>query len=139
MPSPERVAAEGGGGAEIGSAPVPAHQRGLPARVRTLPKAPDVGREFRRWWKRRNLEAVLDDGGVTLAQAMADVGVMSMAYLLRRLGSEKTPARVRDQIALTMAPKLVAEARGRLPKDGNARPRGNELVEVLEAYRVKSG
>lgn len=119
---------------------------GVPAK-RAPKDVDDVGRQVRQWWKKKKLEGVLDpENNVGLARAISDVGVLSMAYLARRLCDDKTPDKVKDQIALVMAPKMLAESRGRpaLPPR-NARGGGDQgdggLVNLLGDYgvRVRTG
>jgi hypothetical protein len=90
----------------------------------------DSGLAVRRWWKKQRLEEVTDL--TTLAQALSDVGILSLGHLAKRLCDPKTPQRVKDQIALTMGPKLAVEIRGRMPPAGDDGATGG----LLEAYRV---
>lgn len=70
----------------------------------------DLGRGVRRFWRKQRLADTVDD--TTLAQALAEVGILSLAHLARRLCSKKTPVEVKDKIALAMGPKLVVQLQG---------------------------
>lgn len=94
----------------------------------------DPGRAIRQWWKRKFKDGV---EGVTIIQAIGDVGIMSMAHLAQRLCDEKTPAKVKDQIAMTMAPKLVAEVRGRV-REGHKSGGHSDVSDLLEDYKVRT-
>lgn len=56
----------------------------------------------------------------TIARAISEVGMVSLAHLMGRLMNPATLDRDKDKIALAMAPKLVQEFRGRIPGSGNA-------------------
>jgi len=93
----------------------------------------DVGRSVRRWWQHQQLEECTD--ATTLAKALADVGVLSLAHLAKRLSSDDTPMRVRDQIALAMGPKLAVEVRGRMSKSDH---QDDETSGIMENYRIRN-
>lgn len=95
---------------------------------------------MRAWWRERSAEAMVH--AASLPQAVAELGVVSAAHLMRRLASKKTPEDVKDRIALAMAPRMIAEARGRMPKGGRGLEggKGGERPgNVLEAYRIETG
>lgn len=62
------------------------------------------------WWK-RSKDAKLYDAldGTTLAKALADVGVLALAHLARRLCDMDTPEHVKDKIALALGPKVMVQ------------------------------
>lgn len=91
----------------------------------------DTGRTVRKWWRERKLDEVTDL--TTLAQALTDVGILSLGHLAKRLCNPKTPERVKDQIALAMGPKLAVEIRGR--KKGQD---DGSTTSLLEAYRIST-
>lgn len=98
----------------------------------------DVGAPIRRWWKAQHLGDTPDHA--TLAQAMSDVGVMSLALLARQLENPKTSDKVKVQIALIMAPRLVAEVRGRVAGAGRkmeAEVQTTAVSGLLGAYGVQ--
>jgi hypothetical protein len=97
---------------------VPAHRNKTP---------PAVRRAVLGWWKSHEQDKWRDQ--VTLAEAMNDLGVVSVGVLLQALTSAETPADLRLKIALTMAPKLAVEIRGAaLPMPGG------DGGSVLDAY-----
>lgn len=109
-----------------------------PRNLPDLPRAPitpviDLAKDLRVWWKRRPTEVVT---AISLPKALAEVGILALAHLANRLADAKTPVRVRDQIALTMGPKLAIELRGRMPNtdEGGGSTGTNGLLEV---YKVR--
>jgi len=63
-----------------------------------------------RWWreyKGQPLDEITDK--TTLATALADVGVLALGYLARRLTNEQTPEHVRDRIALALGPRMLVQ------------------------------
>lgn len=78
-------------------------------------KGSDVGREVRRWWRTKSLEKAVSE--VKLAEAISDVGKLSMVHLARQLVSAKVSDEEKTKIALVMAPKMIAVSRGRPPKE----------------------
>jgi len=62
------------------------------------------------WWlryKNQPLEELPKE--TNLAVALADVGVMALGYLARRLTDPDTPPGVRDRIALALGPKVLVQ------------------------------
>ena len=98
-----------------------------------VPAKPKVhhGKAVRKWWRERDLAANTDLG--VLAQALADVGMLSLGWLARRLTDKKTPPEVKDEIALAMGPKLAVEVRGKI-KPG--RREGESAGGILDAYKI---
>lgn len=99
-----------------------------------------IERQVERWWAQKDLAACTDM--VTLAQSYADVGVMALAHLARRLESQRTPMATKDSIAMAIAPRLVAEVRGRIAGAGRrtelTNHAGGAVQELLTAYAVKT-
>ena len=87
--------------------------------------------------------------------ALRDLHFVSCGHLMRRMTSPKTPEATKDAIALAMAPKLVAEFRGRIsqadrpPEPGNGAGDAGDAGEMsgrdilLQGYaeklRIKAG
>lgn len=112
-------------------------------KVRTLPAKPVIrGVPSRRkvdklakWW----LLATEDTpGATTLADAMRDVGILSLAVLAKQLVDPKTSEAKKRQIALVMGPKLAVQIVGkgglREPPPGEQGARG-----ILDGYRGEKG
>jgi hypothetical protein len=107
--------------------------RDLPAR-RPKTDAEKAVQRIVRWWNKHYLGDVL--GEVSLSQAMADVGVLSLAVLARILADPKSKLDDRLRIALTMAPRMIAEARGRIRGGTGGSGTAEGLGGLLEAYNV---
>jgi len=105
------------------------HLKSVPKRRGTT--AIDVVKPLRRWWRAQHIDDLPEN--TTLPQAMWDVGIMSFGWIAKRLSDPKTPKRVKDQMAMVMAPKLAVQVQGRgLPADpGTPSP----TREVLDVYR----
>jgi len=91
----------------------------------------DMIRPLREWWRSRNLGKTLDE--TTLAQAMSDVGVLSLLHMAKRLSSPKTPERVKDQLAMAIAPKVAVQVVGKLAQKAS---RDGTTTTLLDAYGV---
>lgn len=109
----------------------------LPPEVRVdveLPAVPDeedYGALQRDWWRQNKPEDVLRS--TTLLGAMNDVGVLSLAHLMKRLASPKTPVKEKTTIALTMGPRLAVGLRQHL-----RRPTREDRDEPLDITPARS-
>ena len=105
---------------------------------------------MRAWWR------VHDPGAMAsrtdMLHALRDLHFVSCGHLMRRMTSPKTPEATKDAIALAMAPKLVAEFRGRIsqadrpPEPGNGAGDAGEMSGrdiLLQGYaervKIKAG
>ncbi len=109
-----------------------------------------LGRPVRSWWRAHDPGAMASR--TTMLAALRDLHFVSCGHLMRRMTSPKTPEATKDAIALAMAPKLVAEFRGRIsqadrpPEPGNGVGDAGEMSGrdiLLQGYaeklRIKAG
>lgn len=96
----------------------------------------DLGKPVRQWW-RKQLGQIVEQGGVTIIQAIGDVGILAMGHLANRLCDPRTPMAVKDTIALVMAPKLAAEVRGRV-REGHNTGTDSSVTDLIADYKVST-
>lgn len=101
--------------------------KGLPAKL----NGKDIARPIRKWWATNKPTDILAQ--TDLLQAARDVGLVSLAYLMRQLQNPKVDDATKRNIALAMAmrpPKLVVV--GNPP----AREPGDAAGDLLKSYAV---
>ena len=108
----------------------------MPSQSPKLPSVRTRGQDLvfpmQAWWKAKTIDEVLST--TSFAQAMADVGMLSMWHLAKRLASPKTPDRVKDRLAAIVTPRTVIQLGGKAPKD-----KGGAGASLLAAYKVEAG
>ena len=114
--------------------------KGLPPAVRAaaVEVVDKVGREVAAWWRVNKPSESADL--TTLAVALSDVGIVALGHIMRRLESPKTANETKDMLALAIAPRLIAEVRGRVAGAGRRREGASApapgMQDLLESYGV---
>lgn len=106
----------------------------------------DAGRLVRQWWREKDPDRLLEHlDRMSLADMMVDLGKLSALELAKQLADPKLDLEAKREIALTMAPKMVAETRGRPMKQPTppgtppTTPVDDSGEELLTAYRMRTG
>lgn len=91
----------------------------------------DLVPEVREWWTEYSISEAIKH--VSPGEAIQALAIGTSWHMLRRLSDKRTPADVKDRIALTMGPRFTAELKGKL---GAAAGKGTAVSDLLQGYRI---
>lgn len=115
--------------------------------------ASDVGAPVRRWWELNRPEVMTGEVSIeelpTIADAIGQLSMVSLAHLMQVMTGERPPGlsddewKARSRVALGMAPRMVAEFKGRINPQSEApgavrqeATDGKGLTGLLAKYRI---
>lgn len=95
-------------------------------------KSGEMGRYVAWWAKSRKLQDIVETE--KLIPVYHDLAVICATHLVRRMANLKTPDDVKDKIALTFAPRLTAEFKGKLNKGEGGKE--SPVNDLMGEYRL---
>jgi hypothetical protein len=85
---------------------------------------------FREWYHQNLADAIRT---AKMGESSTDVGVACNWWLMQRLKDPKTPKEIKDRIALAMAPRFMAELKGKIGAGG---PQSSAVTDLVEGYKL---